>query len=167
MSKLVPQVLQDVNIFVDGKGYLGVASSLKLPDITQETVEVKGGIGAKYATGAINAMEASFTLKVADVNLFLGLGLNTWQNRIPVVIKASIFQDGKTKPVLATITGDWEGLNLAAIEPGKEIETEIKMQVHFYSLDIDNTPVIVADVKNMICMIGGVDYLADMRSNLL
>jgi P2 family phage contractile tail tube protein len=164
---MAPQVFRDGKLFIDGYGYVGVVSSIKLPDIVQETVEAKGGIGAKYTTGAISAMEATFTLKVTDANLYIGFGLNTFKNKVPIVIKGSIFQDGSSKPVLVALTGNWESLNLAAMEAGKEIETEIKMQVHFYSLTIDGAPVILVDAQNYICMIGGVDYLKDFRDQVL
>jgi P2 family phage contractile tail tube protein len=167
MGRMKPQVTQDINVFINGKGYLGTASSLKLPDIAQETIEVKGAIGAKYATGAIKAMEMTFTLKVLDANLFLGLGLNTWQNRIPVIFKGNITQDGKQKALYGAVTGDWESITLSNLEPESEIEAEVKIQVHFIELTVDNLPVILVDHDNMICLIGGVDYLAQARANLL
>ncbi|MDR2342789.1 MAG: phage major tail tube protein [Campylobacteraceae bacterium] len=167
MSKIAPQIIQDVNVFVNGQGYLGVASSLKLPDIVQETIEAKGGIGMKYATGAINAMEVTFKLKVIDANLFLTLGLNTWKNKIPIVFKGSYKQDNAVKPISGTIKGDWESITVSELSAGSEAEAEIKMQVHFYELNINNKPVILVDAKNLICVIGDVDYLSDMRANLL
>jgi P2 family phage contractile tail tube protein len=112
-------------------------------------------------------MEATFKLKVLDANLFLALGLNTYQNRIPIVFKGSIKQDGQIKPISGALTGDWESLNPSEFSAGSEVETEVKIQVHFYELNIDNLPVILVDAKNYICMIGGVDYLADMRNNLM
>ena len=55
--KKIPQTIQDVNVFIDGQGYLGVSKSLKLPEIQQEMKERKGAIEAKYATGIIKPME--------------------------------------------------------------------------------------------------------------
>jgi P2 family phage contractile tail tube protein len=167
MGRLIPQTLQDLNVFINAKGYIGTISSLKLPDIVQGMVEVKGAIGAKYATGAIKAMEMTFTLKVVDANLFLGLGLNTWKNRIPVIFKGNIMQDGTEKAIYGAVTGDWESVNLGALEAEKEAEVEVKIQAHFFELTVDNLPVILVDHKNMICIIGGVDYLANARANLL
>jgi P2 family phage contractile tail tube protein len=166
MGRMIPQTINDVNVFVDGKGYLGVVDSIKMPDIVQETVEAKGAITAKYATGAISAMEISFKLSVLDLNLFNAYGLNSFVSRVPLILKANIKDDNKQVPLLAAITGDFEAINVSDLTPGNKLEVEIKMQVHFYSLAIDNAPLVLIDTRNMICIIGGVDYLAQARSNL-
>lgn len=168
LNKRLPQVIQDVNVFINGLSYLGVVKTLKLPNIEQETIEVKGAIGGKFATGTLKTMEMSFKLLLADVNLFVGMGLNTYQNRIPLVFKASVYDadTGKSVPLVAGVTGDFEAISPADLESGKEIEVEVKIAVHFYNLNINNVPMIILDVENMICMIGGVDYLSSVRSNL-
>ncbi|MDR0666870.1 MAG: phage major tail tube protein [Campylobacteraceae bacterium] len=166
MKKQIPQVIQDLNAFLDGKGYLGVVSEVQLPAIVQETVETKGGVGAKYATGAISAMEATLKLNILDANTYLSFGLNTFENRIPIILKGSIYDDGNSKPLVVVFTADIESITPSAFKAGEVIEQEIKLQVQFYSLTIGDIPVVVIDSRNMICMIGGVDYLGDLRSNL-
>ena len=169
MSKRqIPQVVQEAAVYVNGKGYIGVVKKLTIPKIEQEMVEAKGAFGGKYSSGSIKPMEMEFTLSVADVNLFVALGLNTFTKRIPMLFKASIHQagTGKQVPFSMAITGDIEAVEMADFESGKELETTLKLGVHFVDINIDNIPVLLADVENMICLIGGVDYLASVRNNL-
>jgi P2 family phage contractile tail tube protein len=151
---------------MDGKGYLGVATELQLPALVQETIETKGGVGAKYATGAISAMETSFKINTLDVNTFLAFGINTFVNRVPFIFKGSLYEDTKSKPVVVAITGDIESITPTAWKAGEVVEQEVKLQVQFYSLTVDGVPVVLTDTRNMICLIGGVDYLADLRAHL-
>ncbi|MBE3021862.1 phage major tail tube protein [Campylobacter sp. 7477a] len=48
----------------------------------------------------------------------------------------------------------------------KEVEVSVKLSAHFLDINIDNVPMVVKDVENMICLISGVDYMAKVRSNL-
>lgn len=168
MRREVPQVVQECNVFVNGKGYLGVTKSLKLPTLEFETIESKGAISAEYSTGVLKATEMEFKVQVIDKNTFLSMGINSYVNRVPFLFKASIFQSGNASkvPLSLAITGDIKSLEFSELESSKEIEVTIKMSVHFMDLNINKIPVILKDVENMICIVGGVDYMAQVRSNL-
>lgn len=168
MKREIPQVIQECNVFINGKGYLGVTKSLKLPTLEFETLETKGTLGAEYTTGVLKATEIEFKIQVMDKNLFLAAGLNSFINRVPFLFKASLFQSGSTKrvPVSLAITGDIKSLELPDMESSKEMEIGVKMSAHFIDLNIDGIPMILKDAENMICVIGGVDYMAQVRSNL-
>ena len=69
-------------------------------------------------------------------------------------------------PFSMAVTGDIIEIDPGSFESGKEMEVNVKLAVHFLDLNIDKIPMIVFDVENMICLIGGVDYLTKVRSNL-
>ncbi|EJP75096.1 MULTISPECIES: phage major tail tube protein [Campylobacter] len=167
VKRQIPQVVQEANVYINGQGYLGVVKSLTIPKIEQEMVEMKGALSGNFASGSIKAVEMEFKLNILDKNMFLGYGLNTWKNRIPFLFKASIFQAGREPmPFSMAVTGDIIEIDPGSFESGKEMEVNVKLAVHFLDLNIDKIPMIVFDVENMICLIGGVDYLAKVRSNL-
>ena len=144
MKRQIPQVIQEGNVYIDGIGYLGVTKKLKLPTIEFEMIENKGALSTNYTTGMLKATEVEFTVSVLDKNMWVNLGLNSFTNRIPWLFKASIFQSGKSKtvPFSAAFTGD------------------------IISYEVDGVPMVLKDSENMICVIGGVDYMAGVRSNL-
>lgn len=167
MKRQIPQVVQEANVYINAQGYLGVVKSLTIPKIEQEMVEIKGALGGNFASGSIKAAQMEFKLNVIDKNMFLGYGLNTWQNRIPFLFKASIFQAGREPmPFSMAVTGDIIEIDPGSFESGKEMEVNIKLAVHFLDINIDKIPMVLFDVENMICLLGGVDYLAKVRSNL-
>ena len=150
MKRQIPQVIQEGNVYIDGIGYLGVTKKLKLPTIEFEMIESKGAVS------------------VLDKNMWVNLGLNSFTNRIPWLFKASIFQSGKSKtvPFSAAFTGDIISYEVSEFESGKELEVTIKLSAHFVDINVDGVPMVLKDSENMICVIGGVDYMAGVRSNL-
>lgn len=168
VKRQIPQVIQEANAFINGQGYLGVVKSLTIPKIEQETIEAKGALGGNFASGTIKPVEMEFKLSVLDKNIYLGYGLNTWSNRIPFLFKASVFQAGKgaPEPFSMAVTGDITEIDPGSFESGKEMEVSIKLTVHFMDISIGKNQLAMFDVENMICLIGGVDYLSQVRSNL-
>ncbi|WP_170000590.1 phage major tail tube protein [Campylobacter sp. RM9328] len=168
LKRQVPQVVQEANVYINGQGYLGVVKTLNIPKIEQDMIEAKGALSGNFASGVIKPVEMEFKLNVLDKNMYLGYGLNTWNNRIPFLFKASIFQAGKgeAQPFSMAVTGDIIEIDPGSFESGKELEITVKLAVHFLDINIDKIPMVLFDVENMICLIGGVDYLAKVRSNL-
>ena len=81
---------------------------------------------------------------------------------------ASVFQAGKgaPEPFSMAVTGDITEIDPGSFESGKEMEVSIKLAVHFMDISIGKNQLAMFDVENMICLIGGVDYLSQVRSNL-
>lgn len=166
MSRIIPNAIEDVTIFIDGKGYLGVAESFTPPTITQKTIDALGAANSKRASGSIEPLEISVKISVLDVNLWNAYGINTYINRVPLVFKASVHQENTSVPFMAIVTGDFEEVSRAEFKSGDKIEIELKIQVHKYAETINNVPTILYDADNTILMMGGVDYFEKVRENL-
>lgn len=168
MKRVAPQIIQEANVFINGKGYLGISKNVKIPTLEWEMIENKGALSANYTTGILKDTEMEFKINVLDFNTFLSFGLNSFTNRVPFLFKASIHESGKANkvPLSMAVTGDIISLETTELEAGKEMEVTIKMSAHFLNLNIDGVPLILKDVENMICIVGGVDYMAKVRSNL-
>ncbi|WP_086243953.1 phage major tail tube protein [Campylobacter devanensis] len=164
----IPQVVQDVNVFIDGRGYLGVTKKLKIPTIEFEMLESKSALSTNYNMGVLKATEMEFTISKCDLNQFKAMGLNVWGTGLPFLFKASVHQSGaaKDKALALAVTGDIISWEMSDIESAKEVEITIKLCAHFLSLTINGVPMMLKDSKNMICILGGVDYMAQVRANL-
>lgn len=168
MKRSIPQVIQECAVYIDGKGYLGVVKNLKPPKIEQESIEVKGALSTNYASGVLKPMEIEFKIQKVDLNIFAGFGINTFSKYVPFLFKASIYEAGskESKSLSMAATGDILELDIAEFESGKEIEVSIKLSVRMCALTIAGVPVMMVDNENSICVVGGVDYLAGLRSAL-
>lgn len=159
-----PQALADVSVFIDGIGFLGTVAKdgVKFPEveILRESFTA-GGFERDYETGVFKKLEFEITIQeinpviwtAVSLGLASGLGIN-------MVIKASAIQDGERKPIVVVI----QGSPTVSIE---EAKTTLKGTAWFYSYTFDGIPLCILDTKNMIGMIGGVDYLATLRSHIM
>ncbi|MDE5603925.1 MAG: phage major tail tube protein, partial [Helicobacter sp.] len=68
---------------------------------------------------------------------------------------------------VATFRGNITKLTMPKVASGEEVEVELEMQVSFYKKDENNTPTMLIDTANMICLIGGRDIWADLRSHVI
>ncbi|TEY02641.1 phage major tail tube protein [Campylobacter sp. US33a] len=167
MKRMIGEVIQEGNIYIDGKGYLGVVRNLKLPDIEQEMIETKGVLGANYSTGVMKPLEITFKLAIADPVLYAAYFHTTYSEiKAPLLFRESVHQGGKNYGISAEFLGEFISISESDHESGSEIEVEVKMAVHFYMQRRNNIPIITYDHKNTILMINGVDLMSGIRSNL-
>lgn len=167
MKRIIGEVIQESNVYIDGQGYLGVVRNLKLPDIEQEMIETKGVLGANYSTGVLKPLELNFKIAVADPVLFAAYFHTTYSEiKAPLLFRESVHRGGKNYGISAEFLGEFISISESEHESGKEVEVEVKMAVHFYTQRRNNVPIIVYDHKNTILAIDGVDLMSDVRSNL-
>ncbi|EIB34999.1 phage major tail tube protein, putative [Campylobacter jejuni subsp. jejuni LMG 9879] len=167
MKRIIGEVIQEGNIYIDGQGYLGVVRNLKLPDIEQEMIETKGVLGANYSSGVLKPLEISFKLAVVDPVLYAAFFHTTFSEiKAPLLFRESVHKGGKNYGISAEFLGEFISISESDHESGKEVEAEIKMAVRFYMQRRNNIPIITYDHKNTILMINGVDMMSDVRSNL-
>ena len=72
-----PEVLKNINVFVDGVGKVGIAAQLTLPKLTYKTEEFRGGgMNAPIEIPmGMEKLEASFTAREYVRDNFRMLGL--------------------------------------------------------------------------------------------
>jgi len=166
MGKIkLPQIVSDINIFVDGVGFAGVSDkeNFKLPEIEEETESIKnGGFERSYGKGVFKKLEFEFTLKEIHPIVYTALGTSKSTGKGSMFIcKGNASQDGKKKQFIATITSS----NFSISHKGAD--TTIKGEARFYMFEFDGTPLVNMDTDNMIADIGGIDYLAEVRKNIM
>lgn len=108
MKRIIGEVIQESNVYIDGQGYLGVVRNLKLPDIEQEMIETKGALGANYGTGVLKPLEINFKIAVADPVLFAAYFHTTYSEiKAPLLFRESVHRGEKTTELLQS---SWENL---------------------------------------------------------
>lgn len=166
MSNL-PQTMRDINIFVDGIGHLGTSSEFELPKINQKKFTQEfGGFERDVLTGSFEKMEASVTLDEYSASVFAAMALgNATGLGVNITVKGSIFQEGKSKQALATIQGNID-IDDGSWKANEQVKRKLTIAVNAYAMEIDGKQGCLFDVKNMIAIIDGVDFLATLRSQI-
>lgn len=165
---MIPEILSQCVMFLDGVSFSGDVPTMTLPKITEKTEEYRGGgmSGPVDMPTGLEKMEAAWTTNgVRKESLkFFGLADRTACN----VVFRSAFKDqkGTTKAVMATLRGALKEVDMGDWKPGDKSEIKHAMAVTYYKLEIDGRVMYEIDFANMVQVINGVDQLASERSAL-
>jgi len=157
------QQLKNFNLYVDGRGYAGNADEVTLPNLAI--------LGEDYRAGGMDApieidmgmekLEASFTISKWDApieKLFRSTGF------IGLTFRGAIVDlDGTTRAGVIKMLGKIHGIERGAVSPGSRVANTYRVPLVAYSYSLDGETLHDIDVRNMKCIINGVDRLAAQR----
>ena len=167
MSKL-DEVVIGYRIYEDATEYLGVAE-VTLPDIEYFTTTISGaGIAGEYEESIMGHMKA---MRVS-MN-FNNFGENAMSLATPVdhtidlreVQQARNMTAGKVEiiPVKHVMVIRPVKTSLGTLKPANPSNPSGEYTMSYYARYVDGKKTIELDPLGYICMINGVDYLADIR----
>ncbi|EGG94657.1 phage major tail tube protein [gamma proteobacterium IMCC1989] len=162
-------VLKNMNLSVDGKGYAGVIEEIVLPKLTVKTEEFRGGgmdTPVKLDMG-MEALEISFTLKKFDKGLLTRFGLGNGK-RVQLTVRGGLSSDGDGSEIPLTINlqGMITEMDFGTWKAGENAMVKATVSLRYYKLTLDGEELHEIDIANMIRKIDGFDYLAITRKNI-
>ena len=164
----VLDILRNVNLFVDGRGYAGRVTQATLPKLTVKTEEHRaGGMDAPVEIDmGLEKLEASWTMSSVDADILKRWGLAPGETT-PVTFRGVLqSEDGVVKAAVAACRGLVREVDYGDWKPGEKAELKIMMAVRRYRLEIDGETLHDIDVDNMVRIVDGTDQLAAQRAAL-
>ena len=163
---MIPQLLSNTNLFVDGVSFSGDVPSLTLPKLTVKTEAHRGGgMGGEIEMDmGLEKLEASFTTTGVRRESLKYFGLSDQTGCNAVFRGAFKGLKGQITPVIATMRGMLKEVDLGDWKPGDKAEIKHAMAVTYYKLEIDGRVMYEIDMVNCVRVIDGVDQMADVRS---
>ncbi|KAB0494023.1 phage major tail tube protein [Pseudomonas vancouverensis] len=165
---MIPEVLINTNLFVDGTSFAGDVPSFTPPKVTIKTEEFRGGgmAGSIDMAMGVEKLEASFvTTGMRRESLrFFGLADQTACNA--VFRGAFKGEKGRIKPVIATVRGMLKEVDSGDWKAGEKAEIKHAMTLTYYKLEVDGRVIYEIDMVGAVLVIDGVDQLADVRAAL-
>lgn len=162
---MIPQTLTNMNLFVDGRGYAGLATEVTLPKLKRKTEEHRaGGMDGPVKMGmGMEMMDAGFTLSGIDRGVlgFFGLADDTAFNG--TFRGAFKNQKGAVVAAVATFRGMLEEVDPGSWKPGDQAEAKFSVGLSYYKLELDGQVVYELDPANCIRVINGHDEAAAER----
>lgn len=166
---MLPRILKNFNLFVNGRGLAGVADEIELPKISIKTDDHRaGGMDSEIEVDmGTEKMNAKFKLADPDIQVLSLVGLSDG-NSARVVAKGSFVRDtDQTRvAVVAEMVGRVKSGDFGAWKSGDKAATDYEMGVNYYRLTVGGVEVYEIDVENMVRRINGVDQLAGIRSDI-
>ncbi len=166
---MIRELLQFQQVFIDGKGYAGIASAVEVPKVEVLTREyTAGGMSGpiKVRQAKHGLLTAAITFQGFDPDLYTGFGIAEGSTLSLTVKGSTQDADGKTHAHAIKMRGFIEKLDEGEWKDGDEVPLKLDMSLRYYKRERDGVELIEADPVNMIFRVRGVDQLAQHRANI-
>nr|DAI47322.1 MAG TPA: tail tube protein [Caudoviricetes sp.] len=168
---MVPEKLINFRVYQDGDDLLGI-SDVTLPKLDSITETVKGaGVAGEIddpTIGHFGSMELELnwrSLVKSNIVLAKPTGVHL-DLRGACQGHDSAKNVLKTMPVKIVVEGTPKSTDLGKLDMGATTDTKNTIEVTYIKITVDGETVLEIDKFNYICVIGGVDYMADIRDAL-
>ena len=161
---MIPKILKNFNLFIDGRGYVGKCEEVNPPKLSIKSEEYKaGGMDAPISIDmGMEKLEASFTLSEYDKDILKQFGLISG-NGVQVTLRGALQDDATTSPIIIKLRGMYSEMDMGKFSVGEKGTLSCTVACRYYSLEIDGEQLIEVDIDNMTRIIGGVDKMTEIR----
>ena len=168
---MVPEKLINFRVYQDGDDLLGI-SDVTLPKLDSITETDKGaGVAGEIddpTIGHFGSMELELnwrSLVKSNIVLAKPTGVHL-DLRGACQGHDSAKNVLKTMPVKIVVEGTPKSTDLGKLDMGATTDTKNTIEVTYIKITVDGETVLEIDKFNYICVIDGVDYMADIRDAL-
>ena len=164
---MLPKILKNFNVYVDGRGYAGRVEEITLPKLTIKTEEFQGaGMSAPIEIDlGMEKLEMEMTFAEYDSALFKLFGLTNGSD-IALTIRGALEGNGKTIPVVINVRGYFKEMDFDSWKPAEKATLKCSVACSYYMLTIDGEELIEIAPINMIRNVNGSDQFAELREAL-
>ena len=163
---MIPEIMKNFNLFIDGRGFAGKVLEVTPPKLTIKTEEFQAG-GMDVPVDIDMGMEklsCDFTLAEYNSDVLKLWGVSDG-NAVKLTLRGAIQDDaGQVKPVTITLQGLFKELDLGTWKPGEKTEKKCTASCRYYKLAMDGETIYEIDAVNMVRIVGGQDQMAEIRS---
>lgn len=164
---MLPRLLRNFTVSVDGRGYAGMADSVTPPVLAIATEEHRaGGMDSPVEMDmGMELMES--TVVLSDYNEYVIAGFGLLGTGVPITMRGAIQRQGETaQAVIIKMVGGLKSRDEGEWTAGSKQTTSLVYSVRKYSVTINGREMVNIDVENMVRIINGVDQLASQRKAL-
>lgn len=162
---MIQDVLKNMNLFVDGRGYAGNVDELTLPKLALKTEEHRaGGMDAPVELDmGMEKLECDFTLSKFDKEVLKLFGLAPG-NLVPLTMRGAVeSDDGVVTPVVVALRGIIREIDYGSWKPGDKATVKASLALRYYKLTHGDEVLHEIDTENMVRKVNGIDQLAAIK----
>ena len=164
---MIPRVLKNFNLIVDGRGYAGKVEELALPKLGRKMEEWRGGgMAAPIEIDmGLEKLQCEFTLKEYNEEVLKLWGLVDHAG-VTVRFKGALEADdaaATVTPVEVAVRGRWREIDGGNWKAGEAASMKVAVACSYYKYTSDGATLIEIDVANMTEIVDGTDRMAAIR----
>lgn len=163
---MLPRVLKNFNVFVEGVGYAGRVAEIELPAFKVKGEEIRnGGMEApKSIDMGIELLTAKLTFDEYLPELMTRVGLGDTEGT-RVQFRGAIQRNNEDAiPVVVDMHGSFDEEEMGSWKSGDKAQNQITMNLGYYKLMIDGNRIREIDVDNLIRYVGDTDVMESIRA---
>jgi len=165
----IENILKNLNLFVDGRGFAGKVTEIELPKLTMKTSEYRaGGMDAPVEIEmGMEKLETTFTLNGYDPEVLKLFGLAPGNSK-SLTLRGTLLnqENGTEQPILVNLRGMLREVDMGTWKPGEDATLKVAVALAYYKLTHNGVVIYEIDPAGMKRIINGVDQLASTRTNL-
>lgn len=162
---MLPKLLRNFGVFIDGRGYIGRADEIELPKLTIKAEEYRGAgmdLPSEQDMG-MEKLECTITLPELDPDAIKLFGL--YRGDVALTARGAIRRQGEEAvPCVLKVVGGFKEIDAGSWKAGDMAQTKHAFACNIYTLELEGEELVHIDVINMIRRIGGVDQMESIRA---
>lgn len=164
---MLPRILKNFNLFIDGRGYAGKVDEVVLPKLTHKTEEhMAGGMDTPIEIElGTEKLTMEYTMSEFNPDLLTDWGLVQGGNR-RIMLRGSLENELSIERLTIRGYGRVKEIDGGSLKAQEKSTCKFVMGLLYYKLSIGSKDLIEIDVINMRRVINGIDQLALRRINL-
>jgi P2 family phage contractile tail tube protein len=166
----LPRKLINLNVYVEGAGYLGRIGEFEQPKLAIATDDWRGGgmLGPVKQDMGLEALEATLTFGGHEVSLIRYFGI-TAVDGLPIRLVSAYRADDGSPPqaVEIYIGGRFTEIDEGKSKPGEGTEHKYTTPIAYYRRVVDGVEEVEIDMVNGIFRVNGFDRYAEIMAILL
>lgn len=166
MAEMIPTLLNSYNCYIEGGRLAGLVDA-ELPKFDPMTEEISGaglaGTWEEISVGHFKSMSIKLNFRTPTKQMIL---LRQPVEHLIELRAAIQGAKGTQKPdtgYQVTAMGHPKGYELGKMEQSKGTGDSIEFELVYVLITYDGVEMVMADKKNFIYRVGGVDYLSEAR----
>lgn len=162
---MLPRVLKNFSVMVNGTNYVGRIKECKLPDLKVKSESYRGG-GMDAPVDLDMGMESiDCEMTFAEHNPELVKTFGLFNANTPIVLRGAIQRQGEEAvPVEVRLQGGSKEITRDNWKAGETGSLKMVVNCNMYTEKISGETVVDIDILNSVRIVGGIDQLASMRA---
>lgn len=173
LGNVIPEVVNDFNVYKDGTKLIGVSSEVELPELEAITETISGaGILGELdtpATGQFGSTSMTVPFSNLHEDLFelidptspVNLTLRGSQQCIDPSTGTTDYY-----PVKIVVRGKAINITMGNFKKGGKGEPEVELSLSYFKVDINGTTGVELDKLNSVFIVNGTDMLAKIKKQI-
>lgn len=173
MATLLPELINNYNVYNKGNQWLGITGDVELPELESvtETLEGAGMLGEidVSAVGHFSSGQLTVPFTTINRNVFEALD---FAHPLELQLRASKQNANKASggctytPTRVVVRGMSHTLELGHLTKGKQMETSLEIEYTYIKIEDEGFTVLELDKLNNVFIVNGTDQLAAIRAQI-